>query len=125
MENSHIVKLLNKKLSLSKIVVSKSQCRAVHGKLRICECNSMLELGHWDTVAVMELAEPVRRDLCSLSVEEVTQYLARENTSKDQFFSESKYCSLHLILTEAVRNVLSQDKLKSLLSECRVDNDVR
>ena len=73
----------------------------------------------------MELAEPVRKDLCSLSVEEVTQYLARENTSKDQFFSESKYCSLHLILTEAARNVLSKEKLGSFLSECRVDKDVR
>ena len=73
----------------------------------------------------MELAEQVREDISSLSLEEVTQYLARAKTSKKQFFSESKYCSLHLILTEAARSVLSKDKLGSLLSECKVEKDVR
>ena len=74
----------------------------------------------------MELAQQVRKDLCSLSLEEATQYLAEAKTSKEQFFSESKYCSLHLILTEAVRNVLSQEKLESFLSsECQIDKDVR
>ena len=61
----------------------------------------------------MELAEQVRKDLCSLSLEEATQYLPKAKTSKEQFFSESKYCSLHLVLTEAVRNVLSHEKLES------------
>ena len=75
----------------------------------------------------MELAEQVRKDLCRLSVEEATQYLdlSKAKTSKEQFFSEPKYCSLHLFLTEAVRNVLSQDKLETFLSECQVDQDVR
>ena len=73
----------------------------------------------------MELAQQVRKDLCSLSLEEATQYLAEAKTSKEQFFSEPKYCSLHLFLTEAVRNVLSQEKLESFLSECEIDKDVR
>ena len=76
-------------------------------------------------LVVMELAEQVRKDLCSLSLEEATLYLPKAKTSKEQFFSESKYCSLHLILTEAVRNVLSQEKLETFLSECQIDKDVR
>ena len=77
------------------------------------------------TGCVMELAEQVRKDISSLSLEEATQYLPKAKTSKEQFFSESKYCSLHLVLTEAVRNVLSHEKLESFLSECQVDKDVR
>ena len=73
----------------------------------------------------MELADQVLKDLCILSLEEVRQYLPGLAASKEQHFSDPKYCSLHLLLTEAVRNVLSTEELEALLSQLKVEKKVR
>lgn len=74
----------------------------------------------------MELSEQVRRDLCLLSAEQTRDYLpSAVDISNEQHFSEAGYCSLHLLLTEAVRNVLSWEVLGSFLSSLGVDRAVR
>ena len=73
----------------------------------------------------MELPEQVRIDLCRLSAKQTRDYLHSVDISNEPHFSEAGYCSLHLLLTEAVRNVLSWEVLGSFLSSLGVDRAVR